>query len=90
LKFLDFGSKCPTGELLAAFIQKNAVTSLREFQHSRMKVRSSFDKVDFHLCARAQTTDIFINPPPGKVQSGFAGGDDFPVQRTMGLKSAAW
>lgn len=88
-EFLDSCGKSTAGELFAALIEKNAVATFRESQHALMETGASFDKVGFHFCDRAKASEIFLDASSGESQRGLPGRDDPPVQRTMGLKSAA-
>ena len=88
-EFLDSCGKSTAGELLAPFIEQNAVATLGEGQHALMETSAGFDKVGFHFGDRAEASEIFFDALTGERQGRLPGRDDPPVQRTMGLKSAA-
>ena len=88
-EFLDSCGKSTAGELFAAFIEQNAVATLGESEHALMETGAGFDKVGFHFGDRAEASEIFLDARPSESQRGLPGRDDLPVQRTMGLKSAA-
>lgn len=88
-EFSDSCGKSTAGELFAALIEKNAVATFRESEHALMETGAGFDKVGFDFCDRAKASEIFLDARSGESQGGLSGRDDPPVQRTMGLKSAA-
>lgn len=88
-EFLDPCCKRAAGELFAPFIEQNAVASLGEGEHAFMEPGAGFDKVGFHFGDRAEASEIFFDAQTGKSQGRLPSRDDLPVQRTMGLKSAA-
>ena len=88
-EFLYSCGKSTAGELLAPFIEQNAMATFRESEHAVVEPGAGFDKVGFHFCDRAEASEIFLDARPSESQRGLPGRDDPPVQRTMGLKSAA-
>jgi len=60
-EFLDSCGKSTAGELLAPFIEQNAVASLREGEHAFMEPAAGFDKVGFHFGDRAEASEIFFD-----------------------------
>ena len=88
-EFLDPCGKRTAGELLAPFIEQNAMATFRESEHAVVEPGAGFDKVGFHFGDRAEASEIFFNARSGESQRRLPGRDDPPVQRTMGLKSAA-
>ena len=88
-EFLDPCCKRAAGELFAPFIEQNAVATFRESEHAVMEAGAGFDKVGFHFGDRAEASEIFFDAQTGKSQGRLPSRDDLPVQRTMGLKSAA-
>jgi len=88
-EFLDSCGKSTAGELFAAFIEQNAVATFRESEHAVMEPTAGFDKVGFHFGDRAEASEIFFDALTSESQCRLPSRDDPPVQRTMGLKSAA-
>jgi len=65
-EFLDPCGKRAAGELLAAFIEQNAVASLGEREHAVMEPGAGFDKVGFHFGDRAEASEIFFDAQTGE------------------------
>ena len=65
-EFLDSCGKSTAGELLAAFIEQNAVATLGEGEHAVMKTSAGFDKVGFHFGDRAEASEIFFDAQTGE------------------------
>ena len=65
-EFLDSCGKRTAGELLAPFIEQNAVATLGEGEHAVMKTSAGFDKVGFHFGDRAEASEIFFDAQTGE------------------------
>ena len=65
-EFLDPCGKRTAGELLAPFIEQNAVATLGEGEHAVMKTSAGFDKVGFHFGDSAEASEIFFDAQTGE------------------------
>ena len=65
-EFLDPCGKRTAGELLAPFIEQNAVATFRESEHALMETGAGFDKVGFHFGDRAEASEIFFDAQTGE------------------------
>ena len=65
-EFLDSCGKSTAGELLAAFIEQNAMATFRESEHAVVEPGAGFDKVGFHFGDRAEASEIFFDAQTGE------------------------
>ena len=65
-EFLYSCGKSTAGELLAPFIEQNAMATFRESEHAVVEPGAGFDKVGFHFGDRAEASEIFFDAQTGE------------------------